>query len=49
VLSSIAFFARILAREKAETLDVPFTSALGVSGVSTFGVSVFTSIAALSF
>ncbi|WP_456314446.1 hypothetical protein [Pseudomonas shirazensis] len=39
LLSSIAFFARILANEKAETFCSPFISALGVGGVSTAGVS----------
>jgi hypothetical protein len=31
---------RILAKENAETLGSPLISALGVTGVSTFGVSV---------
>ncbi|MCD9574904.1 hypothetical protein [Flavobacterium soyae] len=47
---------RILAKENAETLGSPPISALGISGISTFGVSVtgvcvvvFTSELPLSF
>ncbi|WP_264538256.1 hypothetical protein [Flavobacterium sp. N1736] len=46
----------MLARENAETFGSPFVSALGVSGVSTFGVStisvfcgVGTSVAGVGF